>query len=284
MRNGLPFSSLQRDGVPVGNFWQKVQQRYADMFGSRLLTTVGRRKDAGTKRKLPNERGGKETATSFKRRRLAALRQEPRIPFGPETQNVFGYTAVTSAKLRRLQEQEATDTFKKILDKAKKTQKKKKQAHLALSSGGPAARLCQLSLKKQKEVKRKEEAKWNLFGKSCIAGEVKWTWRTLMRSMGGAGDPWFYLERGVADTLQGRGLDEEFRGKPLRALVCNDIAEYVRSCKAPLRRIIIIRTLSAVPWELEMAAHVLGARVQQRVLVPMLQRCRDGGEVETEGR
>ena len=75
----------------------------------------------------------------------------------------------------------------------------------------------------------------------------------------------------MTDSLPGRGLDEEYWGRPLRELVWQrGIGTYVSSPKDMLRRIILVSSLAAIPDDLRLAAAFLGARVQEELLVPAL--------------
>ena len=80
-----------------------------------------------------------------------------------------------------------------------------------------------------------------------------------------------FLETSVVDRLVGKGLDEVFGGKALRSYVTHDLRQYVQKTIAPRRRIILVGDVAQVPWHLQLAAGVLGARVQTQVLTPLLQ-------------
>ena len=192
MTDGLEFEELQHDGQPVDDFWLRVQSRYADRFGCRCLRTVMERKDKGAKRKLQETRGGKQTVTDFKRRRAVALQKDVRIPFGSHTANVFGHVPLAALEMERLRLAEQTHVFQKIADRARATYNKKKEEHVAVCAGGPGASLCKLAPKKLKNIRQNMMQKRKAFGASAIAGEVRWTWITLMRSLGGTGDPWIF--------------------------------------------------------------------------------------------
>ncbi len=49
MLDGPPLAKLVIQGQPVGNFWHRVQDKYAELFGTKVLTVVKRRRDAGTR-------------------------------------------------------------------------------------------------------------------------------------------------------------------------------------------------------------------------------------------
>ena len=86
-----------------------------------------------------------------------------------------------------------------------------------------------------------------------------------------AGRPLLFLQQGVTDSLPGRGLDEEYWGRPLRELVWQrGIGMYVTSRQDMPRRIILVSALAAIPDDLRLAAVFLGARVQEELLVPAL--------------
>eukprot|EP00974_Lingulodinium_polyedra_P091832 8900662-Lingulodinium_polyedra.AAC.1 len=95
MVDGMRLDKLQRDGEPVGNFWQCVQERYAQRFGSKPLRTMKRRSDAGVRRDLAEVRpgaDGKITMTALQRQRGKAV--TPRISFASVKTDVFGYAPV----------------------------------------------------------------------------------------------------------------------------------------------------------------------------------------------
>ena len=110
MLDGLPFDRLQQTGEPVGDFWRKCQDRYADKFGTRRLGDRATRKDKSTTRATGGKVGGKRTVAGFKRERAEALHAQAIIPFGPAPEarprTVFGHREMKRQKLEDLRKQE----------------------------------------------------------------------------------------------------------------------------------------------------------------------------------
>ena len=91
MVDGMPLSELQRDGEPVGTFWQCVQERYAQRFGSKPLRTMARRSDTGVRRarsEVSPGTDGKITMTALQRQRGKAVTHH--ISFTSVQTDVFG--------------------------------------------------------------------------------------------------------------------------------------------------------------------------------------------------
>ena len=119
MVDGMPLSELQRDGEPVGTFWQCVQERYAQRFGSKPLRTMARRSDTGVRRDPAEVRpgtDGKITMTALQRQRGKAVKHH--ISFTSAQTDVFGYAPVVVSTLETLREQERTKVFQKVLKKS----------------------------------------------------------------------------------------------------------------------------------------------------------------------
>ena len=129
MLDGLPLDRLQRDGVPVGRFWQNVQERYATLYGSRVLTDFKTRSDKGTKRPhAGSTRNGKETMTTVKRQRQAVVSLRPPLPLGDAAAtNVFGHNAMSRQHLLQLCVQEESTKFKDLVLRAQKQAKMETQ-------------------------------------------------------------------------------------------------------------------------------------------------------------
>jgi len=220
---------------------------------------------------------GKDTETAFKRRRRAALRLEV-VPFGSgPAENVFGHARVPRAELRRLQREEESETFRKLVAKAKAKREAAAAAALkaeesldAREAGGQGTRFqraCLLTPKKRKEVQKKALKKRRASAASAFGGDYAWSWRTLLRSLDGK--PRVYIAPGT--PLPGRRLDEEFGGAPLRDYVEHDLVSFVSSTEASPRRIILVPSIASPPLPSLLAARVLGARLQEKLLVPLLQ-------------
>ena len=73
-------------------------------------------------------------------------------------------------------------------------------------------------------------------------------------------------------SLVGRGMDETFQGRPLRSYsFTGTLVEYTRSLENRFRRIILVPSLATSTMEVQMAAALVGARVQEQLLVPALK-------------
>lgn len=73
-------------------------------------------------------------------------------------------------------------------------------------------------------------------------------------------------------SLVGRGMDETFQGRPLRSYsFTGNLVEYTRSLENRFRRIILVPSLATLTMEVQMAAALVGARVQEQLLVPALK-------------
>ena len=124
MLDGLPFDRLQQDGVMVGDFFRKCQDRYAEKFGARRLGDRAVRKDKGMTRSGERKICGEYTVTGFKRARAKALHEEAIVPFGsaPEARprTVMGHKEMTRQKLERLREKEETTKFREMLAQMEK--------------------------------------------------------------------------------------------------------------------------------------------------------------------
>ena len=132
MVDGVALQRLQMRGEPRGVFWALVQNRYAEAFGSRFLTHVRRRKDAGVKRKpgadavSPSGAGGKSTMAAVQRRRGEAARAP--VTFGAEGgTDIFGYAPVTSTVLENLRKQEQTAAFARVQACCKKSSRESRR-------------------------------------------------------------------------------------------------------------------------------------------------------------
>ena len=67
-------------------------------------------------------------------------------------------------------------------------------------------------------------------------------------------------------------MDETFQGRPLRSYsFTGTLVEYTRSLENRFRRIILVPSLATSTMEVQMAAALVGARVQEQLLVPALK-------------
>ena len=272
MLDGLPFDRLQQAGEPVGDFWRKCQDRYAEKFGTRRLGDRKERSDKGTARAGGRETCGEYTVTGFKRDRAKAIHEEAIIPFGsaPEAcpRTVFGHREMKRQKLEALRKQEETAKFREMLSKMEaKLDKKREEYEQVLRGSLPS--LAHVTPAKRRQVMRKSQKVRRAISTLGFSG-----FRAVNRQQFRAklqGRPLLFLQQGVTDSLPGRGLDEEYWGRPLRELVWpHGIAQYVTSRQDMLRRIILVSSLADIPDDLRLAAAFLGARVQEELLVPAL--------------
>ena len=73
-------------------------------------------------------------------------------------------------------------------------------------------------------------------------------------------------------SLAGRGMDETFQERPLRSYTfTGNLSEYTQSLESSLRRIILVPSLATLTMEVRMVATLIGARVQEQLLVPALK-------------
>ena len=272
MLDGLPFERLQQGGEPVGDFWRKCQDRYAEKFGVRRLGDRETRKDKGTTRAGTPKTLAKRTVTGFKRERAKALHEETPIPFGsaPEARprTVFGHKEMKRQTLEDLRQQEETTKYREMLDKMEaKLEKKREEYNKVLSGDLPS--LAQLAPAKRRKVISKSQKVRRAISALGFSGFRSVNSRQFLRAL--QGTPSVFLQDGVTDSLPGRGLDEEYWGKPLRSLVFTDgIKAYVQTRRDLPRRIILVSSLSSIPDYLRLAAVFVGARVQEEMLVPAL--------------
>ena len=108
MIDGLRFDELICNDQPVCCFWQRVQDQYAKMFGTKRLADVKVRKDkvedglakVKAQPSNPRKRNGKDTVATFKRRRIdAVFGSASRLPLPADT--VFGSPSVRKALLEQ---------------------------------------------------------------------------------------------------------------------------------------------------------------------------------------
>ena len=275
MVDGVPFSRLQVDGQPINDFWQCCQDRYAEKFGTKRLGDRKTRSDAGKHHHTPKRRrDGKFTMASIRRDRREAIAAPPPIPFGGR---VFGHRAMSQPTLGKMCKAAESQAFLKIMEKMKKKHDNM-HATIARSLAAPAGsvRLSAMTTRqRQRLVKQQIKARKVLveFGFACKSAISASMFARRLQGL-----PLVLLEAGSVDGLAGRGLDEVYMGKPLRDLVfAGSCADYVRSPHALARRVIVVRTLASIPEDLHLAAMLLGARVQEQVLIPGLHFTRRPG-------
>ena len=273
MLDGLPFDRLQQAGEPVGDFWRKCQDRYADKFGTRRLGDRATRKDKSTTRATGGKVGGKRTVAGFKRERAEALHAQAIIPFGPAPEarprTVFGHREMKRQKLEDLRKQEETAKYREMIAKMEAKLEKKREEYDGVLSGRRKS-LAQVTPAKRREVMRKSAALRRAICAIGFSGFRAVHRGQIFRAMGG--NPLVFLQEGATDNLSGRGLDEEMvGGRPLRDYIwADDLRDYVASARDARRRLILVRSLACVPDDLRLAAAFLGARVQEQLRVPAL--------------
>lgn len=239
-------------------------------FGSRFLWNTKQRKDANQKRKVTDTRDGKETLTSVQRKRARA--STAAIPFGGRSENVFGYRPVAHAELDRLRRREQTEVFDKVARAAQQRFEEKKKRYKSVRRGDVPS-LCFMSSAERGKFAKRMAAKRRIWAGRCIFGNTTFTWTEVLRSLGGTGDPMIYIEPGVAPS---GFLDRDLGGKPLRDYTVPSIDAFVSSMVAPLRRIMLVRSVENISPEMQLAAAVTRARVQQQLLVPLLHFSQPG--------
>ena len=268
-------------GVPVGRWWQNLQDRYAKAYGSRILTVYKTRKDKGQRRPhLDIKRGGKQTLTSIKRERAIVVSMRPPLWQGGESPtNVFGHKPLRAAQLKELYQKEESDQFKELIIKAQKKAQQRKQEvdylHAAQAESGTQAsrkkqarrcfRLCDLPARKRQAIIQKNARRKARCMNSCFVGG-EFTWEQVRAHMGRA---WPVVLVEDVDHLPGRGLLEVFGGHPLGEYVVDMVAFMAEV--HPLRRVILVHDIMNVPWRLQLVAVTLGAGLQEQMLRPMLR-------------
>ena len=276
MVDGVGLDELQSHGEPRSTFWECVQNRYADTFGSRFLTHVRRRKDAGQKRALVevSPDGARKKATMASVQRMRGEAAQAPITFGAAMTNVFGYAPVAAAALERMRKEERSVVFGRIVERAQKKYKQKQDAYrqFQLDSSRP---ICFMSDRERQKAKRRASWKRQAFARSCLYGRTRLSWGLLARSMeSNAGHPWFFLETAVQRRWRRSDpgyLDAEMAGKRFGDHVTSDLLRYTRSPAALGRRIMIVESVDAMPLHIRFAAALVRARVQETLCVPLLQ-------------
>jgi hypothetical protein len=176
-----------------------------------------------------------------------------------------------AAELERLRAREQTEAFQQMADRARAVYAKKKEEYRATRAGGPGTRMCRLTERELTNLRRRFRRRQDACATSSVVGECRWTWAKLLRSYSTTGCPCIYLQPGVEDKLEGKGLDTRCGGVPLRDLVTSDLRHYLLNRKAYMRRIIVVSNPASIPFELQLVANLLGARVQTQVMRPLLQ-------------
>jgi len=279
MQDGLALDHLRVEGVPVGRWWQNIQDRYAKAYGTRYLTDYKTRKDKGVPRPhLRITRDGKETMTQVKRQRAEAVSLKPPLLQGGESPtNVFGHKPLRAAQLLELCRNEESKKFKELLVNAQKKAQKRQQEvddlHLAREPGSGSSsrkprrcfRLAALPARKREKLMKAYAKRKARSTNSCFAG-VKISWEEVHRKMGRA-SPVVVVED--VDRLPGRGLREDFGGRPLGDYVVQ--LEQFMAEVHPLRRVILVNDIGNIPWCLHLVVATLGAGLQEQMSRPLLR-------------
>lgn len=260
MVDGVALDHLQREGRPVGRFWHEVQNCYAKKYGTRYLWSVRARKDRHVKRATTGRRGGKETMTSIQRKRAKAVSGLAR----PAPQNVFGFAPLQAAEMERLREGEKSALFAKLIAGAKKKFDDKRQRYQDVFRGRTKGISYMDSDCKQRLV-RVYGQKRAMFAVRCVFGGVRCSWNEMLQRLGG--DPWIFAEGGFPPAA----LERHFGDNALRTYVADSLEEFVDSFVAPRSRIILVKDAASIPSELQMAAALVNALVQTKLLVPLLR-------------
>ena len=188
--------------------------------------------------------------------------------------DVFSYTPVASTELKRLRVDAQTEVFQKIVERAKKKFECKKRAYQQARRGHVQS-VCFMDEQERARHMKRCSARREAFYAQYVFGDTQLSWSGLLKSMGNLGDPWVYVERRASQ--QGL-LDEDVgSGKRLREYCCAQaLHEYVESTASPMRRIMLASDISDLQWDFELAAVFVQARVQQHVLVPLMQYSQNG--------
>ena len=272
--DGLPFCELQEDGKPVNDFWRCCQDAYAKRFGKRRLCDVKRRSDYGTHRETEYKRDGKNTVTSFKRKRQEVLhRAQEACPraCSDVTKNVFGYRPVEASKLQEIREQEESAAFRDLMVKMEKRfNEKREETNRVLAAAPGSLALCDLPAKKRRKVEREHQKRRRIIENFGFTGLREVSCRSLFHSLGGS--PLVFVMPDATGSLAGRGMDEIFQKRSLRSYTFKgSLAEYTRSLECRFRRIILVPCLATLPMEVRLVAAFVGARLQEQLLVPAVK-------------
>ena len=138
-------------------------------------------------------------------------------------------------------------------------------------SGGetPLISSAKLTPKKRKAIQDASDRKRRRFFQTCFTGARRLSMRHLIAKLDGP--PLIFMEPGVETTCGRRGMDEDCGGRPLRDRFEASLHAFVRANLALQRRVILVRNASDIPCHLRLAASLVGARVQETLLTPLLQ-------------
>ena len=254
MTDGAPLDCLQRDGRPIGLFWQAVQQRYAGKFGCRFLLKTRARGDKGIKRPLLcARRGGKVTLAHIQRKRALAVSQ----PCGIGHMNIFGYSPAAATDMERLRLEERDALFSKLFDQAKRKFNEKRQQYYAIRQGQAQ---CSLDPKHMRRLSKKYAAKRQMCFRQALFGGQPTDWPRLLQKLGG--EPWVFSETALP-------VHREFGGKKLST---SNALDFVGNLGRGLgRRIVLVHDAASIQEDVRFVAALVGAYVQEKLLVPLLR-------------
>ncbi|MCP4243102.1 MAG: hypothetical protein GY772_21320, partial [bacterium] len=149
MLDGLPLDKLvdARSGRPVGPFWGRVQDRYAEKYGAKCLHALTPRRDSGTKEEEgKRKRAGRQTITAFKAKRARLQKGDVALPSG---RNVFG---CAFSNLEEEVDGQPTETYQRHKVKAQERYDKKKAAVEALLRRQDVGRLAEPTAQQRQET------------------------------------------------------------------------------------------------------------------------------------
>ena len=227
---------------------------------------------------------GKATVASLRRRRVAAIAQDAIVPLGGPGVTLFGYSALPRARFKALCREQETSQFKRLVDRHQAQYEKKVHAWRemkAAARGTPGIkpdmrkiRLGMLRPEKRKAIAKLADQRKARAMSSCFKGQWQ-TWQEVRRSMRGH-DPWIYVEDMNHSEMHGLGAC--YGEKTFGDYTTDNLESFLQKGKHPACRMILVADVSNVPRHLQMAAMLLGAKVQEHVAKPlfhytMLREC-----------
>ena len=281
----MPLSLLTAGGRPVGDFWFRAQDKYAELHGTReMKTPIKVYNSKGTKMRNRDER---HTLTSFARKRLQAVHEFVAgsgargrvVPAGEGADLAhplsvaslfsdapFDLEAVRACQAQLKAEQ---DAFQKVYDKATTKVNKKKATARALQNREPGARRWSAPTRTQiRKAQQKRAALRAKLSLSCFRRP------TATRLSFGAyvqrvGSPLHFCPD--ASHLEGRALADMCDGKPLSTYCfTGSLARYVLHPGQYRERVFLVPSLVTVAPAVQVAAVLMGARLQIQACVPAL--------------
>ena len=258
---------------PLTNFFHCIQKRYTKRFGSKRLSTVRIRCDVGKQVKKKLKRHGKKTATGFRFERrkslghvcgsVAGAAGSVAGAAGPAGSTVFGTPVASAADMQNLRVELRSGTQDKVIEAAgKKFEEKQKSARdlfrkvpgAKRHSQAPSAIVRNAKKRRVNTLKRALKDRWI----------SKWpSAQEMIRKLGGA--PLVFVHDRAhcgnpARTFSG--------GRTVQSILFSGqtLADFVRCPDARARRIILVPSLAQPPVACSLAAVLLGACVQSKLL------------------